>query len=178
MTSEYKVLLVPLAVALFTNICYSHDTKSKVARVKNVGFCEIVKNPNLYNKQTIRTTAIYAVGHETSELYQSACVDADFSTWAKFSSSYTKPTGQLGKKLTTLLQSNNRVQVVIVGQFHGPRQVEVPKNVPPKLTEQMRYTNSRYGHLNAYRFLFTIDSIERVEQVEKSVLWPLWHEKN
>jgi hypothetical protein len=112
------------------------------------------------------------VGPETSGVYSPDCLDSDTSTWATFSSQYKNPRGKTGKRLRKLLDRDGRARVELVGRFHGPRKVEVPDYVPPEFAKAMMYTNSRYGHLNLYRFLFEIESIERVERVKKNTPWP------
>lgn len=122
-----------------------------------ISFCDLVRQPNLYNQRVVRTEAIMIVGYEQSYLYDPACNSADTWSWAERGETY-KSIPETEALLDSLLnqedgQGARRARVTIVGRLDAS---------PGK----------RYGHLDQFRSQFLITHIERVEQLAGNVPWP------
>ena len=143
---------VPTNTSTPTNSLPTPDL-SKI-EITTVEFCDLVGNPEKYDKQIVRTRAFLLYGFEASGLFLPACNKLD--TWAAYDSSYdakAKESKKLYKILTKGNDNKDRVaEVVIVGRFYGKKQVAF------KLRDKTYYTG--YGHLNISDYQFTIMRVD------------------
>jgi hypothetical protein len=121
-----------------------------VAEILNVPFCDLARDPNSYDKQIVRTEAIYFANSENEALYNPTCGFDHADAWVKFDASY-KVNPEIDERLMEIFRPSRtspagEASVTVVGRFHAP-------------------DGKGYGHLNGYRFLFEIMRIERVEKV-------------
>src|SRR6266851_723480 len=83
--------------------CIDHGQSSRSAvppgDVKTVPFCEMVRNPKLYDHQKVRVAAIYRYGYEWSQLYCLDCIDTG-ATWVELDESFADMTdSRLAKRI-------------------------------------------------------------------------------
>jgi len=144
--------------------------------VKEISLCQLTKEWEKYDHKTVRVEAIYHGGFETSEIYDPACPTSNQTAWVALmpygSPSPTSP--ELKEKFDQLLKQNGRVRITVVGEFDGPKKVDVPPGLTPEGAAAMRSTNSRYGHQNRWEFQFVFSKVEKVEAVPASDPWPRW----
>jgi hypothetical protein len=121
---------------------------------ERVSLCQLTREWKKYDHSTVRIEAIYATGAESYEVYDTGCLVRGGNTaWVAFPAEIQKATPpEIMEKMNRLLRLNGRAGVVAVGEFDGPKNVDIPPNTPPKVTEQMRAVNSRYGHQNHWTF--------------------------
>jgi hypothetical protein len=143
--------------------------------LETISLCELTKDWKKYDHSTVRIEAVYATGAENSEVYDVACPSGDNAAWVEFPAAIEKAAArEITDKLKQLLRTDSRARVVVVGEFAGPKRVDISPNTPPKVAEAMRAVNSRYGHQNHWDFQFVFSKIEKVEPVPASDPWPRW----
>lgn len=141
--------------------------------LETVSVCQLTSEWKKYDHRIVRIEAVYASGRESNEVYDIGCASGENTAWAEFPATAEKATPQqLLDKLNRLLRSESRARIIAVGEFAGPKKVEIPPNTPPKVADAMRAVNSRYGHQNRWDFLFVFSKIEKVEAVPPSDPWP------
>jgi hypothetical protein len=138
--------------------------------IPTVNFCDLVHNPEKFDKQILRTQAIIYYGFEASVLYVTAC--DKFDTWASYDSTYDEKAKE-GRKLYKLLTKGKysdykRADVIIVGRFDGRRQ---QFSLTLKNGKNFSYSMG-YGHLNVYPYQFTIMRVEKAKAVSSDVPMP------
>jgi hypothetical protein len=112
-------------------------------KIPTVAYCDLIRNPELYDQKVIRVKAIYRYGYEWSELYCGDCLK-EGQTWVDFDESFescTKP--DVAKKLGDNGFKGRTVSVVMIGKFHG--------------------SGGGYGHMNAYRFRLLVSCVEQAK---------------
>jgi len=122
---------------------------STVNEAPTVSFCELIRNPSHYDKSVVRTRALLRVDRENEVLYEPQCDYPESHVWADFDPSYVYSNQQLKEKLGELLRRTTTnptrtVHVAIVGRFEG-------------------FNGKGYGHLDGYRFRFSIMRIEQAD---------------
>ena len=133
---------------------------------KAVHFCDVVHNPERYDRKIIRVSAII-VGYHHQHLYDPACNGEGTDTWADYNS--PESTGRMMKALATLngegfQRGNIWANVVLVGRFEE-RQPGDPKSWPEEQTVPDI-------HPAKDRFRFVILNVEHAEPVGAEVPWP------
>lgn len=140
---------------------------------ETVCLCQLTGDWKKYDHRTVRIEAIYATGAESYTIYDPGCMGRNQTAWVEFPAGIQKKTPRvIMDKLNRLLRSDSRARLVAVGEFTGPKKVDIPPNTPPKVAETMRAVNSRYGHQNHWDFQFVFSKIEKVEPVSPSDPWP------
>jgi len=132
-------------------------------KLQTVSLCELTKNWRKYDHKMVRIEAIYAIGPETSEMYDTDCRNE--TAWVppvQYGSSGPPPP-DLEAKLKHLLKQGGRARVTVVGEFDGPKKVEIPLGTSPALAATLQAADSHYGHQNAWDFQFVISRIEKVD---------------
>ena len=135
-----------------------------VSKTPTVAFCELIRHPERYDKRLVRTEAISAIGVESAVLYDPQCSTEGTRTWVTYDDGWEKADKKLQKAYLDLLYDENngriprghsgRAKVVLVGRFEASNK-------------------NGYGHLNQYRFQFSMMGIEKVERVPEDVpYWP------
>src|SRR5713226_1071230 len=110
----------------------SWSTVPLAVEVKTVPFCDLIRNPKLYDQKIVRVTAIYRYGYEWSQLYCLDCNDVG-ATWVELDDSFATNTDpKLAKKIRENGFRGRTVRIVAVGQFYG--------------------TGGGYGHMGSYRY--------------------------
>ncbi len=142
-------------------------------RIETVSLCELTKSWNRYDHKVVRIEAIYRAGAETSEVYDTGCPNSDHTAWVPPDIEGATPT-DLIDKLNRLLKSNGRARILVVGEFDGPKKVEIPPGTSPGLADTLRAANSHYGHQNGWDFQFVFSKIGKVDAVPASDPWPRW----
>jgi len=135
------------------------ELTTDLRQIPTVGFCELVKNPNRYDKQVVRTTAIYVAYYHGTYIYDPGCktaaanVDAEFEVISRF-----KTSSLVERRLQELLSHSEkngrsgRARVTIVARFNN-------------------WNGVGYGHLDYSRFQVVVMLIENAKSVSGRVAW-------
>jgi hypothetical protein len=114
-----------------------------------VTFCDLVKNPTLYEGKEVRTKVVYRHGgEELAEFYCAECLDAGRVS-AGFDDSFDSNTT---KEIARKLEGEHTLSLVVVGRFYG--------------------SSKWYGHFSKYRFLFKMSRVEKAKVLLKSIIDP------
>lgn len=144
-----KHLFALISLAFFTMQSFpqmngtSKLSRCDAAEVITINYCDLIRNPELYDQKLVRVQAVYRYGYEWSELYCPDCL-TEGRTWVDFdepSETCTKP--EVARNISDNGFKGRTVNVVIVGKFYG--------------------SGGGYGHLNAYKFKFLVSCVERAE---------------
>jgi hypothetical protein len=139
-------------------------------KIETISLCELTKNWKKYDHRIVRVEAIYTTGPESSQVYDTGCLTSD-TAWVPPEVRNATPADMFGK-LNQLLGSTGRVRIVAVGEFDGPKKVDIPPGTSPGLAVTLQAANSHYGHQNGWDFQFVISKIEKVDPVPASEPWP------
>jgi len=164
---------IPLVLALWPTKAQEKPDEL-LPQLQTVSLCRLTKNWREFDHHVVRIEAIYSVGNETSEVYDSDCPAHDNAAWVKLLP-YGSPSPippELKEKLNELLRRNGRARITAIGEFDGPKKVNVPSGLSPEAADAMRETNSRYGHMNGWKFQFVFSKVEKVEPVPADAPWP------
>lgn len=128
---------------------------STIATAPTVAFCDLMRDPDSYDQQVIRTRAVFFRNLENQRLEDPACPNEAGYVWVEFTPSYVHTDEALKKKLHETVCAGapcpaGRARVIVVGRFDGP-------------------SEGPYGHLDEYRFRFSVIRLEQVDQVEASL---------
>ncbi|MGA7915197.1 MAG: hypothetical protein WCA00_08190 [Candidatus Acidiferrales bacterium] len=151
--------------------------KSQVStQIETVSLCQLTSDWRKYDHLTVRINAIYRTGNETSEVYDLGCATRDHTAWVALQpfGSPSPMTPELKEKLEELLKQNGRARISVVGEFDGPKSVDIPQGISPEGEAVFRKGGGRYGHQNLWKFQFIFSKIESVEAVPVSDPWPRW----
>jgi hypothetical protein len=142
--------------------------------VETVSLCQLTLHWDKYDHRIVRIEANFLAEFEIAEVYDPSCPTRSENTaWVEYGSPDPVPT-ELAGKLRRLLKERRRARITVVGEFDGPRKVETPPGISPEAADIMRKTNSRYGHLNGWRFQFIFSKVEKVEPARATDSWPTW----
>ena len=145
--------------------------------LKTVSLCQLTQHWENYDHKMVRIEANYLSGFEISEVYDPGCATrSDHTAWVavlQYGSPSPVPK-ELKGKLSELLKQNGRARITVIGEFDGPKKVNVPPGLSPEAADAMRTTNNRYGHRNGWKFQFVFSKVEKVEAVPASDPWPAW----
>lgn len=136
----FTLLVLP---SVQQQIALTKPKHSAVTEVPTIAYCDLIRNPELYDQKTVRVRAIYRYGSEWSELYCLECLNAG-QTWVDFDNSFKSRTpSSVVRKLGDNGFKGRTVSIVAVGKFYG--------------------SSGGYGHMNGYRFKFEVNSVENAE---------------
>jgi len=133
--------------------------------------CELTANWQKYDHMMVRIQAIYRGGNETSEVYDSNCANGGNSAWVPPDFEGALPPN-IKNRLDEILRVHGRARIVVTGEFDGPKKVDIPSGTSPGLAKIMSTVDSRYGHMNHWKFQFVFSEIESTEAVPASDPWP------
>lgn len=127
---------------------------SSVEKAPTVSFCDLIRDPEHYDQKTVRTEAVFFRNMENAVLYDRKCEGADMYVWLEFDPAYVYSDDAVKKRLEQALCTAQpckigRARVTVVGRFEGP-------GAGP------------YGHLDSYRFRFSLIRLEQAEADEQS----------
>jgi hypothetical protein len=125
-----------------------------VKSAPTVPFCKLVSHPANYQRKVVRTLAVFYGDRENEVLYDPQCPNEANFTWVDFDPSYVYTDEFLKRRLKETLGRqppyvDGKAQVTAVGRFEAAN-------------------GGGYGHLDSYRFRFSIMRIEAVDAVETS----------
>jgi hypothetical protein len=128
---------------------------STIKKAPTVPFCELIRDSAHYDKEIVRTQAIFFRNMENAYLYDPKCGGENAYIWAEFDPTYVYTEDAMKKKFDQLLCPAQpcpvgRAQVNVVGRFEGP-------------------SGGPYGHLDGYRFRFSLMRLEQAEAAEATI---------
>ena len=197
--------LLPLHILFVTILALGNSyaqasTESTAANIPTVDYCELLRNPALYDQKVIRVRTIYVrSGSDTSKFYDFRC-DQSGSTWVEFDGSYASRTkGNHVRTLarmeresqprwgrphvTVIIITFRRADVIFVGKFEAALPAQVGKEVDfPVLTKQGTDPNNSsdvsisalktdYAHYYHYQHVFTVQRVELVKRIDPKAPW-------
>ena len=136
-----------------------------------ISLCELTANWQKYDRTIVHIRAIYRAGNETSEIYDADCPDSGNAAWVPPNLDGALPLN-IKKRLGEILRASGRARIVVTGEFDGPKKVDIPSGTSPELAKIMSTLDSRYGHMNHWKFQFVFSEVESVEPVAASDPWP------
>ncbi|HXW63058.1 MAG TPA: hypothetical protein VEJ45_10690 [Candidatus Acidoferrales bacterium] len=142
--------------------------------IATVSLCQLTRHWEKYDHRIVRIEAIYHTSNEVSQVYDPGCPTSDQTAWVELLP-YDSPSPvppELKEKLNELLRSSGRARITVIGEFDGPKKVNVPSGLSPEAADAVRETNSRYGHMNSWKFQFVFSKVEKVEPVPTDAPWP------
>jgi hypothetical protein len=139
-------------------------------KIETVSLCELIKSWKKYDHKIVRIEAIYTIGAESSQVYDIGCLTS-YTAWVPPDIESATP-ADLRDKLKRLVKPGGRARIVAVGEFDGPKKVDIPAGTSPGLADTLRAANSHYGHMNGWNFQFVVSKIEKVEAVPARDPWP------
>jgi hypothetical protein len=168
-------MLLPAVLIGAWHLVFGQQVLRTKQELRTISLCELTRDWKKYDHTTVRIEAIYRVGLEVSDVYDTGCPNSDSAAWAEFPSEIRKTTPRdTVDHLNQLIRSDGRARVFVLGEFDGPKKVDIPPNTPEGVAALMRDVNSRYGHQNRWRFQFVISKIEKVQPVGAAEPWPRW----
>jgi len=136
--------LIGLALCL---LLFAYLSQKFVIAAKDyvtVEYCELIKNPSLYDGKRVRVEATYRYGYEWSEIYCTDCFDLMKRTWVEFDNLDESCTSKkFLKKLRKDSPKGRTLSVVFSGTFESAK--------------------NRYGHLNGYQFQLDVSCVEKAK---------------
>lgn len=114
------------------------------ARAVDVSLCELIKNPQKYDRKIVRVRGIYRSSFELSELFCPECYQKDRRIWIASRALSEKC---LKSKERRRLDKARTLVVVFVGEFQSSERT--------------------YGHSNGYRFQIDLMCVEESRVLSK-----------
>jgi hypothetical protein len=142
-------------------------------KLETISLCELTTNWRKYDHKMVRVDGIYSTGAESSEIYDPGCSVRDHVAWVPPDLAKMAP-HEMIDKMSQLLESTGRAQIVAIGEFDGPKKVDIPPGTSPGLAATLQAADSHYGHQNGWDFQFVISTIEKVEPARADAPWPHW----
>jgi hypothetical protein len=139
--NPYLITMLLIA-SLGSNAFQAKQPASEAA--PTISYCELLREPNLYQGKFVRVAATWNYGFEWSYLYHRECMSRVNKAWVEF---VDEDAGcQQTKKVTKRLKDgfDNKADVVAVGTLSG---------------------GGGYGHMNGYQYQFTIKCLEGAKQI-------------
>jgi hypothetical protein len=146
-----------------------------------VEYCELVKNPSLYDGKKIRLRGVYLVsGKYDSTFFSSACSDGN-TLWVDFEQGYqscsppktVKSLATISQKsgirwgrphVTVVVIEYRRAEVVFVGNFKAANPYKRPKPIDnPEFP--FGYVPQ---HKETYDYVFSVSCVEKVKPLPES----------
>ena len=157
LSSFLVVLLVALPFA--QTVKHTERLKNCSAQVpKNVptlSFCELVRDPARYDGKIVRLRVKYLAGGETRVIYDKKC---EGEAWIEFDHVFDACTEESVRE-----RFQQRDPSPGEGLFNGLWESEVIA------VGMFAHDKRGFGHLNAYKYEFTMKWVERVRRVPKKV---------
>ena len=153
-----------LVLACVAQTGTNQEATTPTPPAETVSLCQMTKHWESYDRKIVRLEANYSTGNETSEVYDPACATHEQTAWVKLLP-YSAPSpvpAELRARLNELLIRKGRARITAIGEFEGPKQVNVPSSLSPEAADAMRETNSRYGHMGGWKFQFVFSKVEKV----------------
>jgi hypothetical protein len=129
-----------------TGISVSHDSKE----VPTVAYCDLIRNPAVYDKKEVRIKVVYRVGYEWEEVYCPDCFDLDGRTWVEFDEGIDSCTKRAVRRRISAWEGTLSIEVI--GEFQS--------------------SSGPYGHMGAYRYKFIVKCMEKAKVLLKDARSP------
>ena len=144
-----------LVISPFVYAQKIEHSSSPTKTIPTVSYCELIRNPDRYDRKTIRVKATLLVSFEVSTLEDSQC-DIGRSIWVEFDGSHNSCTPKrVRKSFDNIFNSSEvgrstRGEIIAIGRFEMARKIGT------------RPTPSGFGHLDQYPYQLTIKCLEQV----------------
>jgi hypothetical protein len=143
--SLYLIIMLTIA-SLGTHPAQIKQTATE--SVPTISYCELLREPNLYQGKLVRIAATWNYGFEWSYLYHRECMEQRNKAWVEFvdDEEGCPQTEKVSKRLKDGF--DNKADVVAVGTLSG---------------------GGGYRHMNGYKYQFTIKCLEKAKQIPADV---------
>lgn len=178
----FKFIFQAVALLIFTCTSLARPAPQAATldhSLETVSLCQLTEHWEKYDHKIVRIEVIYHTSNEVSQVYDPGCATSDQTAWVKLLP-YGSPSPvpiELEAKLSQLLKKNGRARITVVGEFDGPKKVEIPPDLSPEAAAAFRAGGSRYGHMNGWKFQFVFSRVEKVEPVPAGDPWPTWSDQ-
>jgi hypothetical protein len=146
-----SIFLILLGLLCALSVSAQNKTDNQAANVPTVNYCELRKNPELYNNKIIRVHGIYESGFEVSIFYDEAC-SKDFlaraETWIWVLSRNGNCSDQKTRETIETFYSgkaDSKLEVTFIGLFNKAKE------------------DGGFGHLGGYKFQIKVSCIEEAK---------------
>lgn len=151
----------------------THEREQQIPATKRTDYCSLVAQSAKYDHHVFETEGIYRRGGEIRGFYSLSCAERKDSAWVDYSEDLREHTPPpLYKRMEKLLDADGRAGIVAVLRFDGPKKVKIAPGTPPALAAAMRDFDSRYGHMNQFKYRVVLLKIIRVDSVPPDAPWP------
>ena len=107
-----------------------------------IQYCDLVHDSSQFENKIIRVRGVYSVSMENSSLGDPRCSREDPFTWV-----VSQPYSGFEEALKgAKIWRDDHAEVVLLGKFYGP-------------------TDEGYGHLNGYRYQFSVMKVEEMKRL-------------
>jgi hypothetical protein len=136
-------------------------------------YCDLAREYTKYDHQIVHVRGIYRRGGEIASFYDAGCIQSDpaWVDWSPKLKQHSSP--NLVSAMNALLDAQGRATVDAEIEFDGPKPVKIPPGTSPGLAKVMLSLNSRYGHMNQFRFRVVLVRLVGVEPVPTATPWPV-----
>ena len=109
-----------------------------------IQYCDLVHDSSQFENKIIRIRGVYSVSMENSSIGDPRCSREDPFTWV-----VSQPYSRFKEALKDAnILRNDSAEVVLLGKFYGP-------------------TDEGYGHLNGYRYQFSVMKVEEMKRISQ-----------
>jgi TonB family protein len=129
--------------------------------------CDVLGRIAAGEQIPVTFTGIYVVSYEHQLFYDpstpNCAIDVQPVTWLEFSPNFKED-----RRFDEHLRSDRRVWGTFTGVLWGPGEVKPDDlSAPMMIAYANRIANRRYGHMNAFRTRFVVESVRDVRPVPK-----------
>lgn len=151
-------------IALFTLIGIGARATEPAERL-----CDVLGRVGPGEQIPVTLTGIYVVSYEHQLFYNPAtptcAIDVQPVTWLEFSSKF-----KADRSFDEHVRGEQRVLATLSGVLWGPGEVKADDlSAPMMIAYANRIANRRYGHMNAFRTRFVVESVKDVRRVPNDV---------
>ncbi len=168
MKFEIKQILLGVVFLALSCLSVAGQEQKPPQEIPTVAYCDLVREPALYDNKVVRVTANYFVAFEGSIMRDFACDGKD--TWVEFDAAIEKSTPRkiwkkfdrwtdaspVRNKTGGIDHPSRQVNVTWVGLFQGVKRTQLfgKRTVP-----------LGFGHMNGFSFQFIAQKVESVSKV-------------
>lgn len=164
----FKRQFLTILIFLLSVLTVTAQEKSSFVNVPTVSYCELVREPAKYDKQTLRVRGNYLVRFEVSNFSHVDCESSENTAWLEFDQSAEEATDpKVLKKLRRLGKTKQRnrsikyyfggakTEILVIARFDGIKPTHTVKSQNETTTRAFGF-----GHLSAYNYRLTVLAIE------------------
>ncbi len=131
--------------------------------------CDVLGSIAVGEQKRVTLKGVYAASYEQQVFFDpttpSCAIDVQPVTWLEFSPSF-----KADDRFDQYISNDHRVQGTFTGVLWGPGEVQSDDpSAPMMIAYANRVANRRYGHMNAFRTRFVVESVQDVRAVARDL---------